>query len=95
MRLSEPGIDLAVAAAIVSSLRNRAVAKGTVIFGEIALTGELRPVSRMEQRIAEAARMGMKRVVAPGAGEFARDGIECIDVTSVYEMLSAVLAKNA
>jgi DNA repair protein RadA/Sms len=58
LRISEPAADLAVAAALVSSLANRPVAQGTVVFGEIGLSGEIRPVSQTDNRLKEAAKLG-------------------------------------
>lgn len=67
IRLVEPALDLAVAASIVSSFRNRPVAQGSAFFGEIGLTGELRAVSFADRRIAEVERMGFSRMVLPQA----------------------------
>ncbi len=67
IRVSEPALDLALAAAIVSSFRNRAIRTGTVLFGEIGLTGEVRHISQTEKRLAEAARMGMDRAILPAS----------------------------
>ena len=63
MRIWDTSLDLAIAASIVSSFRNRAIRAGTVLFGEIGLTGEIRHISQAEKRIAEAERMGMERVI--------------------------------
>lgn len=65
MRIWDTSLDLAIAASIVSSFRNRAIRAGTVLFGEIGLTGEIRHISQAEKRIAEAERMGMERVILP------------------------------
>ena len=65
--LSEPAGDLAVAAALVSSLRSRALPQKTVILGEVGLGGEVRPVGRMEDRLREAAKLGFERAVIPAA----------------------------
>mgnify|MGYP001236014703 CR=1 FL=1 len=65
MQLTEPASDLAVCAALVSSLRNKAVDPQTLILGEVGLAGEVRAVSQVEPRLAEAAKMGFKRVVMP------------------------------
>lgn len=65
IRLVEPGADLAIATAIVSGFRNRQVRSGTVFMGEVGLTGELRHISQVEKRVAEAERMGFERIVLP------------------------------
>ncbi len=61
-RLYDPGLDLAVAAAVLSSFTEVAVPAGVAFAGEIGLTGEIRPVSRIEQRIAEAVKSGFKQI---------------------------------
>lgn len=65
IRVTEPALDLALAAAIVSSFRNRPIRSGTVLFGEIGLTGEVRHISQTEKRLSESARMGMERAILP------------------------------
>ncbi len=67
MRLSEPASDLAVLLAIASSHRRQPVPPGLIAFGEVGLTGELRPVPRTEARLQEAARLGLRRVILPTA----------------------------
>lgn len=62
VRLQEPAGDLAVAAALASSVYDRALPHDAVFVGEVGLGGEIRPVSQVERRIAEAANMGMRRV---------------------------------
>ena len=69
IRVSEPALDLALAASIVSSFRNRPIRKGTVLFGEIGLTGEVRHISQADKRLSEAARMGMTRAILPYSNE--------------------------
>ena len=65
MRLIEPASDLAVASSIVSSFRNKSVRKNTMIFGEVGLTGEIRHVSFAIERVKEAERLGMTRIILP------------------------------
>ncbi len=65
LRVSEPAADLAVAAALVSSLTNRPVPPRTVIFGEIGLSGEVRTVSQSENRLKEAAKLGFENAILP------------------------------
>jgi len=65
--VEEPAADLAVVAAVVSSVRNRAVAEGTAVFGEVGLAGEVRAVSHAARRVREAAQMGFTRCVMPAA----------------------------
>jgi DNA repair protein RadA/Sms len=64
-RLTDPAADLAVAAALVSALSERAVPSGAVVFGEIALSGEVRPVSHSALRLREAAKLGFDSALVP------------------------------
>jgi DNA repair protein RadA/Sms len=65
LRISEPAADLAVAAALVSALADAPLPPETVIFGEIALSGAIRPVAQPEARLKEAAKLGFARAIAP------------------------------
>lgn len=65
LRISEPAADLAAAAALVSSALDRPLPEGMVVFGEISLSGEIRPVNRMESRMKEARKLGFDAALAP------------------------------
>ena len=65
LRITEPAADLAVAAALVSAARDRPLPEGCVVFGEIGLSGEVRPVSQAEARLKEAAKLGFERALLP------------------------------
>jgi DNA repair protein RadA/Sms len=65
LRVSEPAADLAVAAALASSLSGVAVPPETVVFGEIGLSGEVRPVSHTDARLKEATKLGFTRAIVP------------------------------
>ena len=65
LRLDEPAVDLAVAMALVSSLKDAPVRDDAIVFGEIGLAGEIRAVTHAESRVAEAARLGFHRCVLP------------------------------
>lgn len=99
MSIDEPAADLALVAAVASSLRNRPVAQGTAVFGEVGLGGEVRGVPQAALRIREAEQMGFTRVVVPSANTDAgappaSDGegrIEVIGVRSVGEALDVLL----
>lgn len=91
MQLSEPAIDLAVVAAVVSSFRNKVLEEGVVIFGEVGLTGEVRSVSHVEQRINEAIKLGFKKCIIPkGNIEKTISGIQTIMVENVEEMIQHI-----
>ena len=68
LSVAEPGLDLPLALALASSLRDRPIAPGTVVIGEVGLLGELRPVSGLERRLREAARLGFTAAIVPPAG---------------------------
>ena len=94
LRVAEPGIDLGVLIAIASSHRDMPVDRQTVMIGEVGLGGEIRPVTHVERRIREAAKLGFRRAIFP---EYNRKGleieedIELIGVKDVYDSLSALL----
>ncbi|MTH55156.1 DNA repair protein RadA [Bacillus mangrovi] len=90
VKLDEPAIDLAVAVSIASSFRDVPTNPMDIIIGEVGLTGEVRRVSRIEQRVQEAAKLGFKRVIIPEAnigGWTAPAGLKVIGVKSVSEAL--------
>jgi DNA repair protein RadA/Sms len=93
--VDEPAADLAVAAAVVSSLRNRAVQEGTAVFGELGLAGEIRGVSHAALRVREAARMGFTRCVLPesaGLSDDAPAGVELVAVRTLGEAIDQLIA---
>ena len=63
--MSEPACDLAIALSVASSLKNRPLLRQTIAIGEVGLTGEIRPVSFIEKRIKEAAKLGFRRYLLP------------------------------
>lgn len=90
LRVTETASDLAVALAVVSSLREVALPRDLAIFGEIGLTGEVRPVPFGEERIVEAARHGFRRVLVPRANAPRQaPGIEVIAVEELGGALAA------
>jgi DNA repair protein RadA/Sms len=98
LTVSEPGLDLAVALALASSLRDRPIEPRTAVAGEIGLLGELRPVSGLDRRLREAARLGFDRAVVPvarGGAPVRVDGIRVIQVGSLREAIAAVLEGSA
>jgi DNA repair protein RadA/Sms len=88
MRLTEPSGDLAVAAALASSVYDRALPMDAVFVGEVGLGGEIRPVSQTERRLAEAAKMGMSHAfLAERAVPRRRvGGIETVGVRTVDDL---------
>ena len=68
LRLDEPGADLSVVLAVASSYREQPIADDLVAIGEVGLTGEIRSVSHMNQRLGEVARLGFKKCIVPRNG---------------------------
>ncbi|MGG0740315.1 DNA repair protein RadA [Niallia taxi] len=96
VKLDEPAIDLAIAVSIASSFRDKTTRATDCIIGEVGLTGEVRRVSRIEQRVQEAAKLGFERVILPAnnlSGLKAPEGIQLIGVSSVGEALKAALGE--
>ena len=94
VKLDEPAIDLAVAVSIASSFRDTPPNPADCFIGEVGLTGEVRRVSRIEQRVKEAAKLGFKRMIIPEAnadGWTIPKGIEVVGVANVAEALRTSL----
>jgi DNA repair protein RadA/Sms len=89
--VDEPAADLGVAAAVASSFRNRPVAPGTAVFGEVGLAGEIRAITQAPRRVREAAQMGFSRCLLPAGnleGQDASDaGCRLIGVRTIGEAL--------
>ena len=95
LRLDEPATDLALALALVSSLKDIVVAEDLLAFGEVGLTGEIRSVNHASQRVTEAARLGFKRCIIPyhnlKALNLPKDcDIEIIPVKNIRDAVSAL-----
>jgi DNA repair protein RadA/Sms len=95
VRVSETGADLAMLLAIVSSLRDQALDQNLVVFGEVGLSGEIRPVPSGQERIREAAKHGFKRAIVPIANVSTGksndlNGMQVIGVKSLQEALAAL-----
>jgi DNA repair protein RadA/Sms len=89
VKVDETAIDLGIVSAMASSFLNRPIATGTVVFGEVGLTGEIRGISQTEVRIKEAARMGFTRCILPRTQHSeSRQGknIELIPIRSLKEL---------
>lgn len=94
IKITEPAADLAVILAVASSFRNVSLDARTVVMGEVGLTGEVRMVSRVENRISEAATMGFKRFVIPAGNvtglKVRQQGLKIVGVSNVIEAMEAV-----
>jgi DNA repair protein RadA/Sms len=82
VRISEPAADLAVLAAIHSSIKNIGLQIKSLVFGEVGLAGEIRPVQRGQERLREAAKLGFKRAIIP-AGNRPKQAIEGMEIVTV------------
>ncbi|MEG2614079.1 MAG: DNA repair protein RadA [Alistipes sp.] len=95
-KVADPGLDLAVVAAVISSYYDRPIAEGVCCAGEIGLSGEVRPAPRSEQRISEAARLGFKRIVISGyLAKHAKrpKGIEIVSIHSIDQLPKALFVE--
>jgi DNA repair protein RadA/Sms len=96
VRLQEPGGDLAVAAALASSVYERALPADAVFIGEVGLGGEVRPVSQVERRIAEAANMGMTQIYLAARGVPKRAAasreVQILGVRTITELFQRLFA---
>lgn len=92
VRVSEPAADLAMALAIVSSVRDIPIRAGTAAVGELGLGGEARAATQIERRINEAARLGLRRCLAPASADFrAPKNVEIVKVASLRDAIGAAL----
>ena len=91
IKLGEPSVDLAICAALASAATDVAIDKYTAVFGEVGLTGEVRPVSYADKRVNECIKTGFKRVILPAKNIKAckkyEDKIELIPVQYVTQMV--------
>ncbi|MBU0689806.1 MAG: DNA repair protein RadA [Gammaproteobacteria bacterium] len=87
VKITEPGADLAVLLAIVSSLKNKPLPEKMVVFGEVGLAGEVRPVQRGQERLKEAAKLGFTQAIIPKANapKHKIEGMQVIAVERVEE----------
>ncbi len=93
MRVTETGADLPVILSVLSSLRNRPLPEDLVVFGEVGLAGEIRPVQSGQERLKEAAKHGLKRAIIPKANapkSLTIESMEIIPVTRLSEALSHI-----
>jgi DNA repair protein RadA/Sms len=89
VRIQEPAVDLAVLVAVHSSLRNKPLPAKLLMFGEVGLAGEIRPVQRGQERIREAAKLGFKTVMLPSANR-PRHAIDDVTIVAVDRVDAAI-----
>jgi DNA repair protein RadA/Sms len=88
LRVTDPGLDLAVSAAIISSFLDKSLPRNLLILGEVGLGGEIRPVAHLNLRIKEASKLGFKKIITPRL-EQAVKGLEITTVKNLDEAISA------
>jgi DNA repair protein RadA/Sms len=98
LAVAEPGLDLPVALALASSLRDRPVVGGAVAIGEVGLLGELRSVTGLERRLREAARLGFSTAIVPRPGRGGRPvdvpGLEIIEASTLRDAIGVALGEG-
>jgi DNA repair protein RadA/Sms len=96
LRIQEPAADLAAAAALVSSLANAPLPAEAVYFGEISLSGAVRPVAQTPARLKEAAKLGFTRAVVPEAvrGEANEQGLKLAEVAGLATLVADIAARG-
>jgi DNA repair protein RadA/Sms len=97
LRIQEPAADLAAAAALVSSLANAPLPADAVYFGEVSLSGAIRPVAQGPARLKEAAKLGFTRAVVPEAAraEAGEPGLKVTDVASLANLVADIAARGS
>jgi DNA repair protein RadA/Sms len=89
MRIGEPAADLAVLMAVYSSLKNKPLESKSLVFGEVGLAGEIRPVQRGQERLREAAKLGFERAIIPAANK-PKQAIDGMDIVAVARIGEAI-----
>jgi len=90
VRVTETAADLPLLLAGLSSLRNRALPEGLVVFGEVGLAGEIRPVQGGQERLKEAAKHGFKCAIVPKSNARKRDAIGDMEIITVDRLGDAI-----
>ena len=92
-RLSDPAADLAVAAALVSALSERPVPQGSIVLGEVALSGEVRPVAHAGLRLREAAKLGFEQAWVPAGVDQEEGGIALTRFANLRSLVDQILGR--
>lgn len=94
LNVGEPAADLGIAVAVAASFRDRIIDPELVLIGEVGLGGQIRPVSQMELRLKEAAKLGFKRALVPKGQKRSGMGLEVIEVGRVVDAIATALANS-
>lgn len=90
LRITEPAADMAVAAALISSLSDRPIPAETILFGEISLSGEIRPVSQAEARLKESSKLGFAQAYMPANIKHKGKGMKLIELDQISKLVDLV-----
>lgn len=90
VKIYEPAVDMGIIAAVASSFLDRPVAEGTVVLGEVGLTGEVRAISHVETRVSEIQKMGFKKCLIPDSNLKRMAGIEKIELAGIKNISEAM-----
>jgi DNA repair protein RadA/Sms len=97
LTIDEPAADLAVSLALISSIKDEAVADDLIAIGEVGLAGEVRAVQNFEQRISEAVRLGFRKIIVPARNlelrakmgkQLAFEGVQIVPVKSIFDQIN-------
>jgi DNA repair protein RadA/Sms len=91
LTVAEPAADLGVAISLVASFRDRLVDPELVLIGEVGLGGQVRPISQLELRLKEAAKLGFKRAIVPKGQSLNVEGLEVVEVSRVVDAIACAL----
>ena len=96
MKVIETAADLAIALAVISSVRDVPVNPGTAVFGELGLSGEVRPVSQPDRRIQEVGRLGLTTCVVPGgpALESPKRSLQLVQAATLRQAISGSMSRS-
>lgn len=94
LAVGEPAADLGIAISVVASFRDRLVDPELVLIGEVGLGGQVRPISQLELRLKEAAKLGFKRAIVPKGQSVKVDGLEIVEVSRVVDAIAHALKGN-
>ncbi len=94
VRVLETGADLSLLMAVLSSLRNKPLPNDLIVFGEVGLAGEIRPVQSGQERLREAAKHGFKRAIVPFANAPKKSSIPGIEIIAVQQLHEALMELN-
>lgn len=90
LRITEPAADMAVAAALISSLSDRPIPEETILFGEISLSGEIRPVSQAEARLKESSKLGFVQAYMPSNIKHKGKGLKLVELDQITKLVDLV-----